>query len=401
MLVRSVSRSVLVAAGVALFAACATTMKKDQLEKVAKDWCLVVRASQVIPVYPLTEDLEPGDVLLVRTPVATQQLAYIEKGFLPLDEFIARLRPLGYKDFYAGGYGGVDDDKSRPPRLWQFPPEGSKVGWDAAPRAAFPSYSFSVQSGAGLSLALPVQGVPVALSLLGAQSADGSITISDAYTYGLDEVALRAKLDEWIKGHSSLIAGLAPNTPGEVVYLRVISRVYLTKSVDVVVNASSTFGGTASAGESKTVDLLDAHQADAYQKTLAALSQQISASLPGGTVKVASASRRSVSLVETFARPLVIGYVGFDLPIESGGRVGPSAPTQSILTNTAYVKGTRFGEDPNSDRIERWIAIAGNRDKLAQWLASRGIDRTDIPNVISGAEHSALRAEIVTQLQIP
>jgi hypothetical protein len=40
------------------------------------------------------------------------------------------------------------------------------VSWKAAPRVAFPSYSFTVQNGAGLSLAVPVQGVPVGLSLL-------------------------------------------------------------------------------------------------------------------------------------------------------------------------------------------------------------------------------------------
>ena len=33
---------------------CATTGK--QLEKVAKDWCETIRASQVICVYPLTEE---------------------------------------------------------------------------------------------------------------------------------------------------------------------------------------------------------------------------------------------------------------------------------------------------------------------------------------------------------
>ena len=54
------------------FSGCSTYLKKTQLEKVAKDWCLVVRASQVIPVYPLTEDLQPGDVFLVQTPASEE-----------------------------------------------------------------------------------------------------------------------------------------------------------------------------------------------------------------------------------------------------------------------------------------------------------------------------------------
>ncbi len=54
-------------------AGCATTNSSSkQLERIAKDWCLSIRASQVIPVYPLTEDIQPGDVFLVQTPVDKQ-----------------------------------------------------------------------------------------------------------------------------------------------------------------------------------------------------------------------------------------------------------------------------------------------------------------------------------------
>lgn len=34
--------------------------KDKELEQVAKDWSMTIRASQVIPVFPLTEDLQPG-----------------------------------------------------------------------------------------------------------------------------------------------------------------------------------------------------------------------------------------------------------------------------------------------------------------------------------------------------
>ena len=64
---------------------CATSLRNKQLEAVAKDWALVIRASQVIPVYPLSEDLQPGDVLLVSTPIDEQVALYKKKGFLPLD----------------------------------------------------------------------------------------------------------------------------------------------------------------------------------------------------------------------------------------------------------------------------------------------------------------------------
>ncbi|MDZ4184968.1 MAG: hypothetical protein U1D97_08325, partial [Desulfuromonadales bacterium] len=87
--------NILMATLVGLFflSGCAEKMRNNQLEKVAKDWSLVIRASQVIPVYPLTEDLQPGDVLLVSTPIEDQVKLFKKKGFLPLDQMQKRLNP--------------------------------------------------------------------------------------------------------------------------------------------------------------------------------------------------------------------------------------------------------------------------------------------------------------------
>ena len=38
--------------------------KQRALERVARDWCLTIRASQIIPVYPLDEDIQVGDVFV-------------------------------------------------------------------------------------------------------------------------------------------------------------------------------------------------------------------------------------------------------------------------------------------------------------------------------------------------
>ena len=62
---------------------------------------MTIRASQVLPVYPLSEDLQPGDVFLVQMPIDKQHVQYQEQGFLPLDNHIKRLNPSGYKEFYA------------------------------------------------------------------------------------------------------------------------------------------------------------------------------------------------------------------------------------------------------------------------------------------------------------
>ena len=55
---------------VGLLCGCRTT--ESQLARVAKDWCLTIRSSQVLPVYPLTEDLQPGDVFAVQTPLGAR-----------------------------------------------------------------------------------------------------------------------------------------------------------------------------------------------------------------------------------------------------------------------------------------------------------------------------------------
>src|SRR6266481_2898062 len=83
-----------------LFLTSCCTSKKCQLERVAKDWCMTIRASQVIPVYPLTEDVQPGDVFLVRTRIEDQASEYERRGFLPLDQLLARFQPTNYQQFY-------------------------------------------------------------------------------------------------------------------------------------------------------------------------------------------------------------------------------------------------------------------------------------------------------------
>jgi hypothetical protein len=124
-----------------MLAGCSSIQKSEQLARIAKDWSLVVRASQVIPVYPLTEDVQPGDLFLVRTPIEKQVEVYESKGFLPLDQLLVRLQPSTYGTFYNKAYEvGLRTDT---PHHWQFPPEGAS-GWSNAPRAAFPSYNFTV-----------------------------------------------------------------------------------------------------------------------------------------------------------------------------------------------------------------------------------------------------------------
>jgi hypothetical protein len=408
-----------------VLAGCATQkMSGDQLARVAKDWSLSIRASQVIPVYPLTEDLEPGDVFLVQTPIEEQVKVYLDKGFLPMENLVTRLPMLGYESFYRG-WPGLNDADFIPPRNWQFPKkDGGPADYSGAPLATFPSYSFSVSRSGGLSMALPVQGVPIGLSLLDAASATGTITMKDAYTYGLPARMTYDAIGNWARKNRYYLGQFEPQARGEdkkdlqYFYLRVVNRVYLVKTVDISLFSDHGFGGSGSAGVPKEVNLLDIGHAAAAENfgkvnTIISNANQPGAAaeppagttarpsmLAGGSVKVAMATSRSISLVETFARPLVIGFRGSDYPILKNGELGPPSDAQAQLEGRPQTRGQPIkytGCDANCQQIEDWLdKDKGNQLKLNAWLKDHGSGR--VYAVLYDAAKADLRAKIVEEV---
>ena len=327
-----------------MLTSCANQLRNKQLENVAKDWSYVVRASQVIPVYPLTEDLQPGDILLVSIPIDEQQQIYAKKGYLPLDQLLKRLNPAEYKTFYLGRYG--TDDTKIPPAKWQETAasgDQSSNQWKLAPNAAFPSYNFEVSSGAGMNLAIPIQGVPIALGLMKTGKAKGWVTIGKSYTFGLDNVTLKAGVDKWAAANRELLQSYKPiekDGKKQWHFLRVVSRVYAVSEVNVTINNDESVSGDLGAGADKTVglpELKDKNTAQNYQDALKVFNDAMKDQLPGAKIKFAAASSRSVTLSEHFDRPLVIGYVGFDMPILERGRLGAPISTIAQLTDVPTI----------------------------------------------------------------
>lgn len=317
----------------ALLLGCRTAdLRNTQLESVAKDWALVIRASQVIPVYPLTEDLQPGDVLLVSTPIENQVKLYKNKGFLPLDQHLVRLYSPNFKEFYNSRYGIVSD--IIPPAQWQFPNSTGEIhNWKVAPRAAFPTYQFSVNTGKGLNLAIPIQGVPLALGLMNSGKASGTVTIAEAFTFGLDHFNLVNLLTEWANKNRLMLRNYSP-VKGKYHFLRVVSRVYMTGRVGVMINNDEATGSELQGGADRPLDLMGIKPGateENFTNALKAIDSLNSTPLPGGQIKIVTASSRSVTLAETFERPLVLGYVGFDMPILEGGRLGSPISTLAQL----------------------------------------------------------------------
>jgi hypothetical protein len=345
----------LVAASLALLflTACATTSK--QLERVAKDWCETIRASQVICVYPLTEDLVPGDVFLVQTPQAQEQELYRRKGFLALSDHRARLKDLDYKSLYFNGYwkdefGAVPHDRPSRTGAGAIDPNAPGVALTEvkAPRAAFPSYSFQVNNQQGLGLAIPVKGIPVGLNFLHADNATGSLLIGDARTYAADAAQIYAALEKWLYDNSatrSILTATVEQSNVEFLLLRVISRVYLTGGMVVSLTRAASTGGELAAGKAPNVGLVTAEgniKAN-IAATLKALEDNANSSSldAGAKVKFLSASNSSVTLAESFDRMLAVGYLGIDVPIFRDGSLGAPIPTFERLENLTLAKPAR------------------------------------------------------------
>ncbi|CUS38282.1 hypothetical protein COMA1_50023 [Candidatus Nitrospira nitrosa] len=366
---------------------CSWKGKQNELEQVAKDWSLTIRASQIMPVYPLTEDLQPGDIFLVQIPIDRQQEIFNRSGFLPLDNHIGRILPSGFGKFYERTVHAANNLIL--PRDWFAPGQG--VPGTSAPNSSFPTYSFAVRRGAGLNLAVPVQGVPVGLSLLASDAAQGSIVIADAKTYGIDTISLEEDTQKWASSHRSFLSNFAPSIDGQKKikqnFVRVVSRVYLTSRVNVSLQSSKSSAGEVWGGARKPVDLLMPHAGgdvqqvsmEAYNTNLEKLNRMVEGILskagdtliPGGTVKVVAASANTISLVETFPRPLVIGYLGFDFPIDQYGFLGPPIPTHAILTQQISPDGQRTPKSVVSKRSYKTIkeeAAKGQNPKAMTFL---------------------------------
>jgi len=130
---------------------CAGDLRRRTVEASTRDWFATLRAAQVLPVYPLTEDLEPGDVFLVTVPIQRQQELYARDGYLPLDLLGPRL------DVPSPGYDAFYDDRFWAGRVEGGPPPRPATADDPvrAPRVVFPRLAGEGASDAGLSIGLP------------------------------------------------------------------------------------------------------------------------------------------------------------------------------------------------------------------------------------------------------
>lgn len=382
--------------------------KQAQLERVAKDWCQVVRASQVLPVYPLTEDILPGDVFLTTTRIGTEAQLFADKGFLPLDNLTVRL-PIedALDDFYSKREFTIPGGDAP-----HFPRHAE---WEAMPRAAFPSYSFDIRRSGGLSLAIPVEGVPVGLNFLGAASATADITIADAYSYGLDIERLNPIVEKWAARNAAFLRPYGIARGGrldDAVFLRIVSRIYFTGRVNIHLNDASQAGAEGKAGVNLDLPNLstapEKTNAERYTEVANSLNASLAGTEIGARVRVINVSSRGVTLDETFPSPLVIGYVAYDRAIYDDGTLGPAVPTYARITGLAPARAAELaaagplGGSPHTQTIINWYQQdrATRIPQIKKWMADNGLATVDPTLFINGAKYAPQHEKMIHDLGI-
>ncbi len=410
--------------GLAIITGCATEEARKHLEGVAKGWCETIRASQVIPVYPLTEDLVVGDVFLVQTPIADQAKDYEKKGFLPLDDFQVRLVYTNFSDIYFSGYW-KDTYGDTPHPLPEFTNAGALTSTQTVslmeaplPRAAFPSYSFQASSGFGLNAAFPIQGIPVALSYLNSQQVDGSVTISDARTYAGDPRQLMNLLTNWaaMSENRDRLAAAAQNSPRSEVFLRVVSRIYFARAMEMSLERSESQGAGGKGGTVNDVSLINsngsvnANYAGILNALNASASNAVSAAANatqvGAAAKFVSASGSTVGISESFDRLLAFGYLGFDVPVNTNGDLGTPVPTFQHLNRKVAEPPPPpviFGPDANTAKIRAWLkqeATPSHQDELESYLGQVWIQKYSFTSLLNGGQFADIRASVVAHFNI-
>jgi hypothetical protein len=139
------------------------------------------------------------------------------------------------------------------------------------------------------------------------------------------------------------------------IYLRVVTRVFIVRQITVSLTNEDSLAAGLDVGAAPELKLLEMSTRDpgaaedstaAYAKTLEALSNEgkivPEGAAPGGAFRFAQASSRAVTMNETFKRPLVIGYLGFDVRVYKDGFL--SVPIPSFATITGKATATAYTE---------------------------------------------------------
>ena len=202
------------------------------------------------------------------------------------------------------------------------------------------------------------------------------------------------------------------NAAPKRIFLRVVSRVYFARAIDVSLSRSGSQGASGKGGTVNDVSLVTTNGSTnpEYTNVLSTLSGLASAAAStvsnmtqvGAAVKFVSASKSTVGLSQTFDHLLAIGYLGFDLEVGTNGYPGVPIPTFQHQTGkipTPSARPSKFGVDENSIKIRGWLRTLENETALKKWLGEPLVNKFGLTQILDTKEFSDLRSEIVFQIQ--
>ncbi len=359
---------------------CGAAARQTALRDTTRDWFATLRAAQVLPVYPLTEDLVPGDVFLVTVPLQQQHERYEREGRVPLDLAATRLPAArtDFADYYADRYwrGSFAEGPFDRPEEAEDPVP--------APRAVFPRLRVEVTAAGDAAVGLPLQSIPLGLDLLRTTRAEVTVDLRDAFTYALPADAVLASLHAWA-GRPEVRDTLGEMAAGAAgtVYLRCVTRVYLARRVTVGIR-------TDGRGEARLE---------------AAASETPAGPWPSASVQVRQSTASSVLLEEDFGTPLVFGYLGFDVPVRPSGDLGPPVATLQAVRNPALLAPASAVERSDAERLlqvslaelQRELAARPDRAASVVEAVSRGLGDPALAEAaaaVAGAEPAAVASAV-------
>jgi len=134
------------------------------------------------------------------------------------------------------------------------------------------------------------------------------------------------------------------------------------RAIDISLQRSDSQGAGGKGGIVNDVTLLSTNGSvnSDYTNLLGILTSQAGtvakAAQVGAAVKFVSASASTVGLSQTFDRLLAIGYLGFDVQVNTNGELGTPIPTfQHLKGNNSGLPTTTFGV-----ATENYMAIVSN-----------------------------------------
>ncbi|AMV47796.1 hypothetical protein [Paraburkholderia caribensis] len=343
---------------------------------IVVQWTEMMRTYNINPVYPPTEDIHVGDVFGLSNDVDPQTNSPKDGGLFSTAKvaFVPMQKQL---ETYYSAVPVFPETPAQPASeagIWRQLPAGSSCKGDSCTSPDDGSPPQSVFEPAGKLTRLSIVALPgfsinramfskveagfpqdMFKAVLGGSASNDdiiSIKVHGAETYGVPAmdalIALKLFCSpskktslECYHSNVSTALGSASGAAPSSTSVAIVYRLYMTRSIEYTFGSSSAIGmqakvlldlqkeaanrevavakaAAASAGSApsdvKPKTASEAMEA-ARSKLEQSLEEQTSArAIPGGTLSVGSISDSGVSIIETFERPVAIGYRSVVLP---------------------------------------------------------------------------------------